>query len=327
MKAFSLACLLVASWLLGSTTVVAQALPNATFETWSSPYGVEAPASWLTTDDVYASYFGVARGTYNLGAVSKSTDAHGGSYAVKLTSTVASYNNAAVTIPGEVVLGARAGLYEYLGLPLGGAPYTARPTQMQFFYKFSGALADSALALVYFTKTTNGKPTVIGLGGQYLAPATAYTAATVSISYTDTTIPDSVHVVFASGYSQLLYKKPQQLPFPANITAGATLLVDDVALTGAPLAVRATATVQDLLTVAPNPSPGGHFVISSPDKPELAASPLQVLDALGRAVVQQPAQVTPSGPRELDLSSLSTGIYLLRLDSRQGTIVRQLTVK
>ncbi|RZK25070.1 MAG: T9SS type A sorting domain-containing protein, partial [Hymenobacter sp.] len=302
-------------------------IPNNNFETWSSPYGVEAPSNWITTDDVYSYYFGVARGTYDLGAVSKSTDAHGGSYAVELTSTNATYNNSAVKIPGEIVLGARSGSYEYLGLPLGGVPYTARPTQMQFYYKFSGTAADSALALVYLTKTVDGKPSLVGIGGQYLSPAATYSAATVSIGYTDTTVPDSIHVIFASGYSQLLYKKPQQLPFLANITVGATLLVDDVSLLGAPLAVRADASLQSLLTVSPNPSTGGRFVISAPDKPELAAAPLQVMDALGRTVLKQAAQTAPSGQRELDLSSLSTGIYSLRLDSKQGTLVRQLTVK
>lgn len=307
----------------------AQAITNANFETWASPYGTEAPTGWLTTDDVYSYYYGDTRGSYQLGAVSKSTDAHGGSFAAKLTSTAVSTNSGgSVVVPGEVVLGAKTGVYYYDVVPLGGSAYTSRPSQMQLFYKFNGTVADSALALVYFTKTTNGQPALVGFGGLYLAPAAAYTALAVPISYaTSTAVPDSIHVVLMSGYGQSLFDATNGPAFPTNIKAGSTLLVDDITFSGAPLATRADASLQELLTVSPNPSPGGRFVISAPARPELAAAPLQVLDALGRTVVQQAAQPVPSGQRELDLSALQTGIYTLRLDSKQGILVRKLTVR
>ena len=47
----------------------------------------------------------------------------------------------------------------------------------------------------------------------------------------------------------------------------------------------------------------------------------------GRVVQRQPALAVPSPTRELDLSSLATGIYLLRLDSKDGVLVRQSTIK
>lgn len=316
--------------LLASSRAGAQAVANSNFETWATRNGVEAPTGWLTTDDVYGYYYNAAAGYYNLGAVTKSTDAHGGSYAAKLTSTsLSTTSGTAVVVPGSVVLGTKTGVYYYYLFPIGGAAYTARPTQMQFYYKNSGAATDSAFALVYLSTTVNSAPVNIGVGVQLLAPAATYTAATIPISYDPaaTNNPDSLHIVFASGYGRTLFNPNTGPAFPSNIKANSTLLVDDVVLSGAPLAARADASTQNLLTVAPNPSPGGRFVISSPDKPELAAAPLQVLDNLGRLVVVQPAQAVPSGHRELDLSSLSTGIYLLRLDAKQGVIVRQLTVK
>jgi hypothetical protein len=200
---------------------------------------------------------------------------------------------------------------------------------MQFFYKYSGTTADSALVLVYFTKTTNGRPRIMGLGGGFLNPAATYSGVSASIGYDDnTTVPDSVHIILTSGYSRLLYDPNTGITrFPSNIKAGSTLLIDDISFSGAPLAARADASTQALLTIAPNPSPGGRFVLNAPDKPELAAAPWQVLDGLGRIVAQQAAQPVPSGQRELDLSALSAGVYLLRLDAKQGAIVRQLTVK
>lgn len=310
-------------------TAQAQAIPNNGFETWATRNGAESPVNWLTTADVYGYYYESPASNFQLGSVTKSTDAHGGSFAAQLTSTTASATGGGtVVVPGELILGAKAGVYVYQGLPLGGSNYTARPTQMQFYYKFSGTASDSALVLVYLTKTTNGVPMLLGAGGGYLTPSATYAGVSASIGYIDNTVPDSIHVVLTSGFSRLLYNpRTGVTQFPSNIQSGSTLLIDDITFSGAPLAVRADANTQALLTVAPNPSPGGRFVINSPDKPELAAAPLQVLDALGRIVAQQPAQAAPSGQRELDLSSLSTGIYLLRLDAKQGTIVRQLTVK
>ncbi|NML66116.1 T9SS type A sorting domain-containing protein [Hymenobacter sp. RP-2-7] len=320
---------LTALALVASYSAQAQVISNNGFETWATRNGAESPTGWLTDADVYGYYYNLSASNLQIGAVTKSADAHGGSFAAKLTSTNDKDNAGnTIVVPGELVLGTKAGAYVYQGLPLGGLNYPARPTQMQFYYKFSGTATDSALVLVYFTKTTNGVPAILGIGGGFLNPTATYSGVSAPIGYVDNTVPDSIHVVVASGFSRLLYNPRTGVTrFPSNIKAGSTLLLDDLTFSGAPLAVRADASTQAQLTVAPNPSPGGRFVLNSPDKPELAAAPLQVLDGLGRIVVQQAAQVAPNGQRELDLSSLSTGIYLLRLDSKQGTIVRQLTVK
>lgn len=316
MKKLVYTCLSIITLLLSQGAAQAQSLTNLNFETWATRNGVEAPTNWLTTDDDFAFYNGKPAGTYNFGTVTKTTDVHGGTYAAKLTTTNVTVSGMTGNVPGELILGAKTGVYKYLGLPLGGGPVTVRPTQLQLYYKLSGPAADSAVAIAYLTKTTNGVPTLIGIGYQFLAPATAYTAVTAPINYdpNSSVTPDSVHIILSSGFAR-------------NITVGTALFVDDITLGGVALATRAAASTQALLTIAPNPSPSGHFVINSPDQPALAASPWQVLDALGRVVAQQPAQAVPSGQRELDLSALSSGIYLLRLDSKDGTIVRQLTVK
>ena len=316
MKKLVYTCLSVVTLLLGQGAAQAQGLANLNLETWATRNGVEAPTNWLTTDDDFAFYGGKPAGTYNFGTVTKTTDAHGGTYAAKLTTTNVTVAGMTGNAPGELILGAKTGLYSYLGLPLGGGPVTLRPTQMQFYYKLNGLAADSAVAIVSLSYTTGGKPTIIGLGYQFLTPATAYTSVTFPINYdpNSSVTPDSVHIIFSSGFAR-------------RTAVGTALFVDDVTLGGVALATRADASTQAQLTVAPNPSPSGRFTINSLDKPALAASPWQVLDALGRVVAQQPAQAVPSGQRELDLSALSSGIYLLRLDSKDGTIVRQLTVK
>ena len=311
-------CLLLAALLARPAS--AQTIGNGTFETWSTPYGTgsaEVPTNWLTTDDLLAYFSNVARGSYNTGTVTKSTDARGGSYAAKLTTTSVPTASGSVLLAGYLLLGAKTGVYEYYDLPIGGAPSTGRPTQLTFSYKLSGPVTDSASVFVYLTTTQAGVPAVVGQAYQLLAPTTAgYAAATVPIDYdpATTAAADSVHVLFSSGDA-------------LAPTAGTTLLLDNVALVSSPLATRASAATQELLAVAPNPSPAGHFVISSPARPGLAAAPLTVLDALGRTVAQQPAQAAPTTTRPLDLSHLPLGIYTLRLATAEGILTRQLVVK
>jgi hypothetical protein len=290
----------------------AQTITNLDFETWATRNGIEAPANWQTSDDVVHNLILQQLGlnTYiNTGTVTKTSPAHGGAYAASLTTRAVT--GLTGLLSGILVLGTKLG-----PSTIGGVPYTTRPAQLQFYYRYSGPTTDSAAAVVALTATVGGQPQIVGTGNVFLAPTTgsSFVQLSVPIAYQSSVTPDSVRVLFSSGAADA-------------ITSGSTLVIDDVALTGSALAIRADAGVQNLLTVSPNPSTGGRFTISSPDKPELAAAPLEVLDALGRSVARQAAQAAPSGPRELDLSGLSTGIYLLRLDSRQGTIVRQLTVK
>jgi len=297
-------------------TAQAQALPNLNLETWATRNGQEAPTNWQITEDIIAAISNQPASAYNFGTVKKTTDAHGGTYAAQLiTSNVQATNGNNVQLPGYLVLGNRVQLDANYNI-YAGLPYTGRPTQMQFYYKLTGtsAGADQAVAQIVFTRSTATTYQQLGGGSLVLTPSSTYTLATIPIQYQGTTAADSVTIFFTSGTA-------------STITAGTTLQIDDITLSGGTLATRADASVQELLTVAPNPSPGGRFVISSPTRPALAAAPLLVLDALGRVVAQQAAQAAPSGQRELDLSSLSTGIYLLRLDSRDGTIMRQLTVK
>lgn len=302
----------------------AQTISNAGFETWAIRDSIEAPAGWLTTDDVFAYYVRKPTGTFNLGTVTKSTDAHSGSYAAKLTTTREPLTTGGSTlVQGILVLGAEVGKYNFFGIPLGGAPFNKRPTRMQFSYKFNGTAADSALALVYLSQA--GSTNLSGVSAILLSPSNSYITVAIPITYdpTDTSTPDSIHIVFASGYSTHIGKANS-----ANIQEGSTLLVDDISLSGGGvLATRADAGTQAQLTVSPNPSPAGLFQLAAPAEPALASAAYTVSDMLGRVVARQPAQATPTPERTLDLSNLRTGIYLLRLDSKQGVITRQLVVK
>lgn len=302
-------------------TAAAQTVTNADFETWATSPStkVEAPANWLTADLILAFTNQIpATNFYDTKTVTKTTDAHSGSFAASLnTLTLTNTAGASLIFPGFMVLGSRPGSRSQFirGLPNAGSPATARPAQMQLYYKFTGPATDSASVLVYFTSTApGGAPAIIGAALTYFAPSATYVPLTLPIQYASSAVPDSVHIQIGSGDA-------------AKLTSGAKLLIDDITFGGTALAMRADAGLQAQLTVSPNPSPAGRFVISSPATPELAAAPLTVLDVLGREVLRQPAQTAPTPQRTLDLGSLPLGIYLLRLDSKQGVVTRQLVVK
>ena len=302
---------------LVSRSAAAQAIPNGTFETWATRSTAEAPASWLTQDDVLAAVY--PGYTFNTGTVTKSTDAHGGTFAAQLSNIAFGSGTTATVLNGFMVLGQKlGGEASYGDYPIAGIPDTARPTQWQFYYKLTGPASDAAEATLLFTKKdpAGGLPLILGGGTLSLPPTTGgYQQVLVTIPYTSTAAPDSVRMQFSSGTA-------------TTVAAGSVLLIDDISLLGAPvLATRADAGTEAQLAVSPNPSPAGRFHLSAPSQPALASAAYTVLDLTGRVVARQPA-LTPASPtRDIDLSTLQTGLYVLRLDSPQGVLTRQLVVK
>jgi hypothetical protein len=307
------------TWLLGFSAQLANAqnFSNNGLESWNGRAGVEKPINWQTTDDILDFVSRSPAGSFYSGAVTRTTDAHSGAFAALLTTVRVPINGGSTTpVAGYIVLGNRV-VVDANNAILGGLPYASRPTQLQFYYKLSGpgAATDQAGVQVLLTRTTGGTSQVVGRASMRLAPATStYTLATLPLQYSSSALPDSITVYAVSGD----VSQPQ---------VGTALKLDDFSLNGGTLAVRADASLQSQLVVGPNPSPAGRFVISSPTTPSLAAAPFTVLDVTGRTVAQQPAQAVPTGQRDLDLSALPVGVYVLRLDSKQGTLTRQLVVK
>lgn len=296
----SLCILTAALGLRAGAPALAQTFPNSNLETWAVRAGVEAPTGWLITDDLLG-------GLFPTGTVTKTTVAHGGSFAAQLqTQTVLGLTQ----FPGTLILG--TALRGGATIP-GGVPFTARPRSLQFYYQLSGAqaLADSAAMFVVLTRRVNGSATIVA-GGSFVFPAQSatYTLATVPLQYASTLAPDSASMAFFSGTSNVL-------------TAGTILRIDDIAFTGTVTTTR-DAALADALSIAPNPSPDGRYQLSSSD-PDLLRAPLAVLDATGRVVRREEAAPPASATgRGLDLSALPAGIYTVQLVTPRGLVTRKL---
>ena len=302
----------LATSLLVATLASAQAqtIPNGGFETWALRNSVEAPTGWVTTDDVAAALVGTAfTGTYT-----KVTDAHGGTYAARLESKNTLLS---IVVPGAVGIGTKVGAN--VALP-GGIPFTGRPTMLQFYYKLSGpqlvAASDGAFAQVALTRYVNGATQTLATARQVFTTVTStYVLAQVPLTYTSSATPDSVHLVLSSGAI---------ITATAGPVAGTVFQVDDVSFTGTATATR-DAALSAALTVAPNPSPDGRYLLHAP--PTLLAGTLAVTDATGRVVRREAALTTSAPTRALDLSGLAAGFYTLQLVADQGLVTKKLVVE
>lgn len=309
---FRLGLAAAATFLL-TTAASAQTVANLNLETWANrttsvPTGVEAPTNWQTTDDLIRTFTGFPLPSSTT-TVTKTTDAHGGTYAARLETKTYSLLGQTQAVPGSLILGTR--LVDF-GSLFGGVPYTSRPTQMQFWYKLTRPTTSTnpGQVSVSLSRTTGGVSTDVAINFQTLAPAATYTLVTIPLTYTSTTTPDSLHIEFYSGAGQ-------------TPTVGNVLFIDDISfVTGA--ATRA-GLLDAPVTVAPNPSTDGRFELHSPE-PALLAAPFTVTDLTGRVVLQAP-KASPATNRSIDLSTAAAGLYTLQLQTDRGVVVRKLVVR
>jgi hypothetical protein len=186
---------------------------------------------------------------------------------------------------------------------------------MQFGYKLTGpsALADSAAMGVQLTRTVGGNTTVIAEAYiDRLTPATAYTLQTLPLDYFSSAQPDTVRIIFVSGSVE-------------GVTPGTVLQVDDISFTGTVTTTR-DAALAATLSVYPNPSADGRYVLSATE-PALLAAPLTVFDATGRVVRSEVAPKATTAPRSLDLSGLPGGVYTLQVLTSKGIITKKLITR
>jgi hypothetical protein len=294
------------------TAARAQNVPNGHFETWLSRNNGEVPQGWVTSDDFYMR-LGVP---FSFGTVTKSTTLHSGQFAAR----VASANLVGTIVPGILVLGDVNRLGSTFN-PFfrGGIPFTGRPTQMQFWYRYTGAANDSAN---FYLELRQGRGTTlrqVGAGTHYLvspaANTSTYTLATVPITYAPGgLVPDTLRIYLTVGSTRS--------------SATAVLLFDDLSVSGGTGLATANAALAASLLVYPNPSASGEFMLRTAE-PTLAGAAAEVCDALGRVVRHLPARDVSQAitERAIDLRGQAPGLYLLRLSTAAGTVTRQLVLE
>lgn len=182
--------------------VVAQNIPNQSFENWTLGGPFETPNEWAGSP-----------------AVNKTTIAHAGTYAVELKSDI--FNNPMTgntdTIPGRFNTGQQG---TGPGQPgLSGYAFTNRPDSFTGWYKYSRVGNDAFIVRVTLWRwndTTKLKEIIadeIFQGG----PAAQYTRFSMPINYNSNKLPDSANIEFISSNSM-----------PPQFVLGSVLIIDDL---------------------------------------------------------------------------------------------------
>ncbi|TGE22430.1 T9SS type A sorting domain-containing protein [Hymenobacter aquaticus] len=299
-------CLVVLSGLTAASAASAQTLPNGNLETWANRGAALAPTGWFTFDDILSSIgFPLPTGT-----TTRTTDKHGGTYAAQLEAKTNALLGA--TFPGVLGIGSNPNLDA--DFP-GGIPFTARPANMQFYYKLTGTAAanETAGAQVVLTKWNGTEAELVGGAAIELAPAAGYTLVTLPLDYISSVAPDSIRILFVSSTAE-------------EPTVGRLLFIDDVVMSGTATPTR-DAERNAAVSVYPNPSADGLFLLTHTKQASWSRAAFTVTDATGRVVLRQPEAAANSfGPRRVDLRGQKAGMYTLLLDTPDGPVVQKLLI-
>ncbi|UPT67550.1 MAG: T9SS type A sorting domain-containing protein [Sphingobacteriales bacterium JAD_PAG50586_3] len=287
----------------GTGFVFGQVPPNATFESWVNSQTYEEPTSWssLNVFSTVAPGFPIT--------CEKSTDAHAGQYAAKLTTLAGDPDFSGFpqlgqvfpqdTFPGFMLLG-------NLGLGTLGVPYSQRPTSANFWYKYTSVGGDSAGVLISLTRWDNNTNQQVTVGKALSSINTTepnYTLGNMTINYFDNGDPDTLSIIAFSSYRALAIlgnQIPTQEPAP-----GSTLFIDDFSILTT--AVDENSANKFDFKMYPNPVRDevsilctGHQFVNSPVVVEL-------YDMTGRRV--QSINVSQMMSRA-DVSGLVSGMYI-----------------
>lgn len=284
---------LLAALFVAFFSAQAQTIPNAGFETWTSPLN---PDNWST----YSSAFG-----FNLGLCAKdSLDKVVGNNSVRVY---------ADSIPGQPAYGVIAGVVATgtatagaQGPQFKGIPFAFRPDTIFFAYKYVSPGNDTAGIAISMTKNGSGV-FINGYSGIRVPLDTisewALVYVPITSAYANATItPDTLLIMFQS----------------ANIqqTKGSTLHVDQVFFSQS----EAPNGIEDLnvtynVSIFPNPVSSELKV-----KADVVGGQIVITDLNGKLVRIRPLE----GPvTSVDMSDVASGTYIYRIADKNNRFVKQ----
>jgi hypothetical protein len=266
----------------------AQAVPNGGMEIWEPQLmGMyEDPQSWGTLN-IAAALGGSAN-------VTKSPDSHSGQYAARLETIVVDGGGGMLdTAAGFMMLGE----IDFMNSTyVQGAPFTARPDSLIFWYKYSPAGADNmgvAAELTYWDGSSNQ----LVASAEWLSATTVgdYVRMSIPFEYESTETPDSLTVIFSSSASE----DDASVGYP-----GSVLYVDDISTYTNAMASVISLKANEAIRVYPNPAKDVLNVTLAKD------AVIEIYNVLGAHV--ETVRSHSSGTTEIPTSRYNNGVYLLK---------------
>jgi hypothetical protein len=279
--------------------MIAQTIPNNSFENWTSAGAYNTPDGW---------------GNLNPSTVPGST------YTCLKQSApnpINNYLDLSTQMSGaNLMLGmAASGKIDPVTFrAYQGFPISSRPVSLTGSWEYMARSTDHGYASILLTKWNSGSgisDTVAYSKYIQSGMTMSWTTFSIPINYRTTGTPDSALIVFsASGTSP---------------TVNSYLYVDDIAFSG--LATGITQDEESIFNLNLYPIPAKDELNISFSTSEGENSVIQLLDILGNIVSEQISNsVSGSFQGFLQISSYSKGIYFLRIKSNKGSAIRKILI-
>jgi hypothetical protein len=298
--------LLFTACILIFTGVNAQILPTQNFESWGSGSPPEA-TGWASGNILYG--FGAGDTVCH-----KSTSANTGSYAMKLETIKQVTNNAAsIGVPDTLCFAFTGTINPFPASIKTGYAFTARPSLLEFYYKYTPVGSDSATAGIILTKSTGGNTRdTVASGKIYLGAQGSYTMGTINLTYTPSYVssgnPDTAFIYFASSYvkSFIIANGQMNIQYKGQ-QIGSMLWVDDWYPTSVGI------EEQQLIKYSAYPVPANDQYTLHFEKAE--SKTVQVYDVAGKLMEE-----IKSGDKLVTIktSAYADGIYFIRVKDAGG---------
>ncbi|HOY31660.1 MAG TPA: T9SS type A sorting domain-containing protein [Bacteroidales bacterium] len=267
-------------------------IPNGGFEAWSND---STPVVWngVINIDIYIQ-------TYQFYTAAKTADVHSGESAVVVsTNKYTPYVD--ILLPGIMSYGTTNLILSLIDFSLitnttGGIPVNIIPQKVKGYYMYEGVNDDSmsVSAECYYNSI------LVGSGGLTTnVPQLEYIPFEFDLTYTENDVtPDLFNIIFQSSSSS----DPQY---------GSALYLDDISIEYTLAGITETVSIDELVTMYPNPSRGMLHIGLTPDEMNI----IKVYDSYGKQVFSSACDQKFT---MLDMSSFANGAYLVEVINSSG---------
>lgn len=261
------------------------ALINGDFEQWTD-ISIENPTNWYANSN----------DEYDQSPITKTTDAHNGTYAAELKTFLGEENHQPQVEPAQLMTGYYPKNCDGNCYPEGGYPFTNISDILEFYYKYAPVGNDQAAVSLFFKKKDNSMNNNGWYASKWLTATSEYTY--VEIPFELNFVPDSVIIQIQSS----VWDNTNPV-----INIGSDLKIDDLCFRSQRTGLENIYT--DKVLISPNPTDKGFYINNS-----LSVENILITDLRGNKILS-----TYNTNNYIDTNAIQKGIYIVQLQSKNKT--------